>query len=85
MIMNVCEMWWLYFIMIYVPTPYYVLSSQFESILLLIILLFSSSYQFVLLNVEACHFGDIYCDQKNFIWHLLIIIPPFSIPSNQSF
>ena len=52
MIMNVCEMWWLYFIMIYVSTPYYVLSSQFESILLLIILLFSSSYQFVLLLMQ---------------------------------
>ena len=36
-------------------------------ILFLIVLLFSNSYQFVLLNVGACHFGDTYCHEQNFI------------------
>ena len=32
---------------------------------------FANPYQFVLLNIEACPFEDIYCDEKNFVWHPL--------------
>ena len=30
----------------------------------------------------ACHFGDIYRDEKSFIWHPPIIVTPFSISWN---
>ena len=40
---------------------------------------FPNPYQFALPNIEACPFEDIYCDEKNFVWHPLIIISPFSI------
>ena len=32
---------------------------------------FANPYQFALLNIEACPFEDIYCDEKNFVWHPL--------------
>ena len=50
--------------------PYHVLTFQIGSIILfLIVLLLTSSYQFVLLNVGACYFGDL--PWENFI-HLFI-------------
>ena len=48
--------------------PSYMLAFQIGSIILfLTVLLFATSYQFVLLNAGACHFGDIYCHEKKFI------------------
>ena len=63
--------------------PYQILTFQIGSIVLFVmVLLFSSSRQFVLLNVGACHFGDIYCGERKFIWHPPIVISTFSIPCN---
>ena len=44
---------------------------------------FAKPYQFGLLNIGACFFGDIYCDEKNVIWHPSIVISPFSISYDQ--
>ena len=71
MIVNLCQMLWLYFVLSQVSQPYHVLTFQIGSIILfLIVLLLTSSYQFVLLNVGACYFGDL--PLENFIRHLFI-------------
>ena len=75
MTVNLCQMLSLHSILFWFRWHHHKTFRIWYIILFLIALLFSSLYQFFLLNLGACHFGDTHCDEKNFIWCPISTLP----------
>ena len=75
MIVHMCDMPWLYFCVDLGATTIWFLPFQIGSIIFYSFAILNL-YQFVLVNVWVCNFGDIFCHGKNIIQHLPITISP---------